>query len=122
MKRRRTTALTLAALLGAALTALPAGPAAADEVEQIRNGTFDTTTAPWWTTANVTAGLSGGQLCAEVPGGTANRWDAAVGQNDITLVKGSPTGSRSPRTVRPRVTWCGRSWACRCRRTTPTSR
>ncbi|WP_371667725.1 glycoside hydrolase family 9 protein [Streptomyces sp. NBC_00289] len=88
MKRRRTTALTLAALLGAALTALPAGPAAADEVEQIRNGTFDTTTAPWWTTANVTAGLSGGQLCAEVPGGTANRWDAAVGQNDITLVKG----------------------------------
>ncbi|CAM5363654.1 hypothetical protein SALBM311S_00053 [Streptomyces alboniger] len=23
-----------------------------------------------------------------MPGGTANRWDAAVGQNDITLVKG----------------------------------
>ncbi|MEU1271562.1 glycoside hydrolase family 9 protein [Streptomyces sp. NPDC005799] len=88
MKRRRTVLLTLAALLGATLTALPAGPAAADEVEQLRNGTFDTTTAPWWTTSNVTAGLSDGQLCADVPGGTANRWDAAVGQNDVTLVKG----------------------------------
>ncbi|MEU6258388.1 glycoside hydrolase family 9 protein [Streptomyces sp. NPDC047043] len=88
MKRRRIVLLTLTALLGAALTALPAGPAAGDEVEQLKNGTFDTTTAPWWTTANVTAGLSDGQLCADVPGGTTNRWDAAVGQNDVTLVKG----------------------------------
>ncbi|MFE7173201.1 glycoside hydrolase family 9 protein [Streptomyces sp. NPDC057616] len=88
MKRRRTTLLTIVALLGAALTALPAAPAAADEVEQLKNGTFDTTTAPWWTTANITAALSDGQLCADVPGGTANRWDAAVGQNDVTLVKG----------------------------------
>ena len=88
MKRRRTTLLSLTALLGAALTALPASPAGADEVEQVRNGTFDTTTDPWWTTSNVTAGLSDGRLCADVPGGTANRWDAAVGQNDITLVKG----------------------------------
>ncbi|MGW0758520.1 glycoside hydrolase family 9 protein [Streptomyces sp. NPDC002814] len=85
MKRRRTALLSLMALLAAALTALPA---AADEVEQLKNGTFDTTVDPWWTTTNVTAGLSGGQLCADVPGGTANRWDAAVGQNDVTLVKG----------------------------------
>ncbi len=88
MKRRRTALLSLTALLGAALVGLPAPGAAADEVEQVRNGTFDTTTAPWWTTSNVTAGLSDGQLCADVPGGTANRWDAAVGQNDLTLVKG----------------------------------
>ncbi|WP_053745131.1 glycoside hydrolase family 9 protein [Streptomyces sp. NRRL WC-3618] len=88
MKRRRTTLLSVIALLTAALTALPAGPAGADEVEQVKNGTFDTVTAPWWTTTNVTAGLSGGGLCADVPGGTTNRWDAAVGQNDITLVKG----------------------------------
>ena len=89
MKRRRTAALlSLTALLGAALVALPAPLAAADEVEQVRNGTFDTTTDPWWTTSNVTAGLSDGQLCADVPGGTTNRWDAAVGQNEITLVKG----------------------------------
>ncbi|MEV5729877.1 glycoside hydrolase family 9 protein [Streptomyces pharetrae] len=86
MKRRRTAALlSLTALIGTALTTVPAQ---ADEVEQVRNGTFDTTTEPWWTSSNVTAGLSGGRLCADVPGGTANRWDAAVGQNDLTLVKG----------------------------------
>ncbi|MBX9392206.1 glycoside hydrolase family 9 protein [Streptomyces sp. TRM72054] len=84
MKRRRTALLSLTALLGTALTALPAE---ADEVEQVRNGTFDTTTDPWWT-SSVTAGLSEGRLCADVPGGTANPWDAAVGQNDLTLVKG----------------------------------
>ncbi|MGW0706246.1 glycoside hydrolase family 9 protein [Streptomyces sp. NPDC002643] len=88
MKRRRTTLLAVTALLAAALTALPAATAQAEEVEQVQNGTFDTTTAPWWTTANVTAGLTDGRLCAEIPGGTTNRWDAAVGQNDITLVKG----------------------------------
>jgi endoglucanase len=88
VKRRRTSLLALTALLAAALTALPGGSAQADEVEQVKNGTFDTTTAPWWTTGNVTAGLTDGRLCADIPGGTANRWDAAVGQNDITLVKG----------------------------------
>ncbi|MGF0176535.1 glycoside hydrolase family 9 protein [Streptomyces sp. Marseille-Q5077] len=88
MKRRRTTLLSLTALLAAGLTALPAAPAGADEVEQLKNGSFDTTTEPWWTSSNVTVGLSGGQLCADVPGGTANPWDAAVGQNDIALVKG----------------------------------
>ncbi|WP_109003712.1 glycoside hydrolase family 9 protein [Streptomyces rishiriensis] len=88
MKRRRTALLSLATLLGAALTALPVQNAGADEVEQVRNGGFDTTADPWWT-SNVTAGLTGGQLCADVPGGTANRWDSAVGQNDITLVKGT---------------------------------
>ncbi|MGW3116502.1 glycoside hydrolase family 9 protein [Streptomyces sp. NPDC001107] len=88
MKRRRTILLTLTALLGTALTGVPASPAAADPVEQLKNGTFDTTIDPWWTTSNVTAGLSGGQLCADVPGGTTNRWDAAVGQNDVTLKKG----------------------------------
>jgi len=85
VRRRRTALLSLTALVGAALTTVPAQ---ADEVEQVRNGTFDTTTDPWWTSSNVTAGLSEGRLCADVPGGTTNRWDAAVGQNDITLVKG----------------------------------
>ncbi|MEU3512973.1 glycoside hydrolase family 9 protein [Streptomyces longwoodensis] len=87
MKRRTTVLLTLTALLGAALTALPGQQAGAEEAEQVRNGTFDTTSDPWWT-SNVTAGLSDGRLCADVPGGTANRWDSAIGQNDITLVKG----------------------------------
>ncbi|GGL63743.1 endoglucanase [Streptomyces fumigatiscleroticus] len=88
MKRRKTALLPLTALLAAALTALPAAPAGADEVEQVRNGTFDTGTDPWWTTSNVTAGATDGRLCADVPGGTANRWDAIVGQNDIALVEG----------------------------------
>jgi endoglucanase len=88
VKRRRTTLLALTTLFAATLTALPAGSAQAEEVEQVKNGTFDSTTAPWWTTGNVTAALTDGRLCAEIPGGTVNRWDAAVGQNDITLVKG----------------------------------
>ncbi|GAA1173468.1 endoglucanase [Kitasatospora gansuensis] len=88
MKRRSTTLLSLAALLAAGLTALPAVPAAAAESEQLKNGTFDSTTDPWWVSANVTAGLSGGRLCANVPGGTTNAWDAGIGQNDIALVKG----------------------------------
>ncbi|MEV6808295.1 glycoside hydrolase family 9 protein [Streptomyces sp. NPDC051132] len=87
MKRRTTALLTLTALLGTALTALPVQQAGAEEVEQVRNGTFDTATDPWWS-SNVTAGLSDGRLCADVPGGTTNRWDSAIGQNDITLVKG----------------------------------
>ncbi|MFJ4325586.1 glycoside hydrolase family 9 protein [Streptomyces tricolor] len=88
MKRRRTAVLPLTALLAVAFTALPARQAGADEVEQVRNGTFDAGTEAWWTSSNVTAGLDGGRLCADVPGGTANRWDAAVGQNDITVAKG----------------------------------
>jgi endoglucanase len=88
VKRRRTALLPLTALLAAALTALPAAPAGADETEQVRNGTFDTGTDAWWTTSNVTAGVSDGRLCADVPAGTVNRWDAAIGQNDIALVKG----------------------------------
>ncbi|MFE0451222.1 glycoside hydrolase family 9 protein [Streptomyces sp. NPDC058914] len=87
MTRRGTTLLTLAALLGAALTALPARPAAAEEVEQVRNGTFDTSTDAWWT-SNAAAGPAEGRLCADVPGGTVNRWDSAVGQDGITLAEG----------------------------------
>ncbi|MFF6996396.1 glycoside hydrolase family 9 protein [Streptomyces sp. NPDC008313] len=88
MIRRRISELLVAVLAAATLTALPAGPAAADEVEQVRNGTFDTGSEPWWSSAGVTSGVSEGKLCGDVPGGTVNRWDAAIGQNDITLVKG----------------------------------
>ncbi|MEV8592653.1 glycoside hydrolase family 9 protein [Streptomyces sp. NPDC052012] len=107
MNRRRIALLSLTGLLATALTALPAAPAGADETEQVRNGGFDTGTEPWWTSPNVTAGLSDGRLCADVPGGTTNRWDAAVGQNDITLVKGesyrfsfAATGSPAGHSVR----------------------
>ncbi|MEU3399845.1 glycoside hydrolase family 9 protein [Streptomyces filamentosus] len=87
MNRRRTALLSLTALLAAGLAAVPAGPAGADEVERIRNGTFDAGTESWWT-SGVTAGPDGGGLCADVPGGTVNRWDAAVGQNDLALTEG----------------------------------
>ncbi|MEU9213748.1 glycoside hydrolase family 9 protein [Streptomyces sp. NPDC048415] len=88
MIRRRISAFAVVVLAAATLTALPVGTADADEVEQVKNGTFDSGIAPWWTTSNVTADLSDGQLCADVPGGTTDRWDAAIGQNDIALVKG----------------------------------
>nr|WP_237552403.1 glycoside hydrolase family 9 protein [Streptomyces sp. SID5789] len=78
----------MTALLAAAVTALPAAPAGADETEQVSNGTFDNGTASWWASGNVTAAVSDGRLCADAPGGTTNRWDAAIGQNDITLVAG----------------------------------
>ncbi|CAM5738498.1 Endoglucanase OS=Streptomyces tendae OX=1932 GN=GUR47_04615 PE=3 SV=1 [Streptomyces tendae] len=88
MKRRRTALVSLTALLAAAVTALPAAPAGAEETEQVRNGTFDNGTDSWWTSSNVTAAVTDGRLCADAPGGTANRWDAALGQNDVTLVAG----------------------------------
>ncbi|MEU3663550.1 glycoside hydrolase family 9 protein [Streptomyces sp. NPDC032940] len=88
MKRRRTALVCLTALLAAAVTALPAAPAGADETEQVKNGTFDNGTESWWASGNVTAAVTDGRLCADVPGGTTNRWDAAVGQNDIALVAG----------------------------------
>ncbi|KOV36334.1 glycosyl hydrolase family 5 [Streptomyces sp. XY152] len=107
VNRRRTALLSLTGLLATALTALPAAPAGADEVEQVRNGAFDNGTDSWWASAGVAAGPSEGRLCADVPGGTADRWDAAVGQNDITLVKGesyrfsfSATGSPAGHVVR----------------------
>ncbi|MFD6457083.1 glycoside hydrolase family 9 protein [Streptomyces roseolus] len=87
MNLRRTALLSLTALLAAGLTAVPAGTAGADEVEQIVNGAFDDGAASWWT-SGVTAGPADGGLCADVPGGTVNRWDAGVGQNDLTLAAG----------------------------------
>ncbi|WP_320773658.1 glycoside hydrolase family 9 protein [Streptomyces sp. CRN 30] len=88
MNRRRTVLVALTGLLAAAVTALPAGPAGAEETEQVRNGTFDDGTAPWWTTGNITAAVDDGRLCADVPGGTADRWDVIIGQNDIPLAAG----------------------------------
>jgi endoglucanase len=80
----------LVAVLSAAtlLTLGAAAPALADEVEQVRNGGFDGTTDPFWSTAGMPMTLTGGQACVDVPGGTANRWDAAIGQNDVPLVAG----------------------------------
>ncbi|GAA2880252.1 endoglucanase [Actinoplanes cyaneus] len=65
-----------------------AAPALADEVEQVVNGGFDSSTDPFWSTEGMPIALSDGRACVDVPGGTTNRWDAAIGQNDIDLVAG----------------------------------
>lgn len=86
---RRATALLTAVVTALASSALLlAQPAAAAGPEQITNGTFDTGTAPWFGTANLTLDASTQRLCVDVPGGTSNPWDAIVGYNDIPLVAG----------------------------------
>lgn len=82
-------ALGATALLVVTLSAVgPVAAAAADEVEQVVNGGFTTGTDPWWSTSGMPITLRDGRACVDVPGGTTNRWDAAVGQNDIDLVAG----------------------------------
>jgi endoglucanase len=82
----RSLAAAAATLLLAGVASAPA--LAADEAEQVVNGGFDNGTDPFWSTSGVPMALSDGRACVDVPGGTANRWDVAVGQNDIDLVAG----------------------------------
>ncbi|WP_336212276.1 glycoside hydrolase family 9 protein [Nonomuraea sp. LPB2021202275-12-8] len=84
MTGRRAAAAAL--FLTIALTPAPAQ--AAEGPEQIVNGTFDTGTAPWWGTGNLTLEVDDGRLCADIPGGTANPWDAIIGQDNLPLVEG----------------------------------
>jgi endoglucanase len=88
--RRPLTLLAATALLlggGTAAYAAPAEPHAS--TEHIVNGTFTDGTDPWWSTDNVTLSVVDGQLCAAVPGGLANPWDASIGHNGIPLVTGA---------------------------------
>ncbi|MEU4888233.1 glycoside hydrolase family 9 protein [Streptomyces xinghaiensis] len=73
-------------MLGTALS----GPAIGAEPgpELVTNGDFSNGTTGWWFTANLPGSVVDGRLCAEVPAGTANPWDAIVGQNDIPLTAG----------------------------------
>jgi endoglucanase len=109
--------MTIVAATGAALALVAAGltvglvaaPAHGAVVEHIDNGTFDGATAPWWSTANTPVAAVDGRLCAEVPAGTANPWDAGIGHNDVPLVDRAAytltfTASASPAaTVRANV-------------------
>ncbi|GAA3449876.1 glycoside hydrolase family 9 protein [Dactylosporangium matsuzakiense] len=61
---------------------------AADPAEQIVNGTFDSGTDPWWWTGNSPGSVVDGRLCAPIPAGTTNPWDAIIGQNQIRLQAG----------------------------------
>ncbi|MEV0230601.1 glycoside hydrolase family 9 protein [Nonomuraea sp. NPDC050786] len=96
----RSRAAVLALLTMVALSPAPA--AQADEgPEQIVNGTFDTGTAPWWSTGNVTIAVDAGRLCADIPGGTANPWDVIIGQNDVPLVAGDTYAYRFSASASP---------------------
>ncbi|GIF50586.1 non-processive endocellulase [Asanoa ferruginea] len=89
MIRSRIGAATVLALVAAGLVGSVGSPAAAAPVEHITNGTFDSGTAPWWSTSNTTLEVRDGRLCADIPGGTANPWDVALGHNGIPLVDGA---------------------------------
>ncbi|WP_199434688.1 glycoside hydrolase family 9 protein [Qaidamihabitans albus] len=79
----------LATALAVPLAGVPASVAAAQQpAEQVSNGDFAEGLPPWWHTENTPATVLDGTLCADVPGDTANPWDAIIGQNDIALVGG----------------------------------
>ncbi|SNT29313.1 endoglucanase [Asanoa hainanensis] len=84
----KTAAAAVIVLFAAGLVGI-AAPAAAAPVEHIANGTFDAGTAPWWSTGNTTLAVRDGRLCVDVPGGTANPWDVAIGHNGIPLTDGA---------------------------------
>ncbi|HEX6685363.1 MAG TPA: glycoside hydrolase family 9 protein [Candidatus Limnocylindrales bacterium] len=86
---RRISVAAATTVLVAAIGLAPA-PAQAEPVEHIDNGTFDSTTAPWWDSGNVPTSAVEGQLCSQVPGGTTNPWDASIGHSDVPLVDGAP--------------------------------
>ncbi|MFC7715514.1 carbohydrate binding domain-containing protein [Nonomuraea recticatena] len=65
-----------------------AAVSAAAVPELVVNGTFGSGTAPWWKSANTTMALDAERLRVNVPGGTANPWDAMIGHNDIKLTSG----------------------------------
>jgi endoglucanase len=93
VRRRLIGVTTAAALIGGAFTvpALGAEPGAQQDdegPELIVNGDFSEGTTGWWWTGNVEGAVTDGALCAEIPGGTVNPWDAILGQNDIPLQEG----------------------------------
>ncbi|WP_223167548.1 glycoside hydrolase family 6 protein [Nonomuraea sp. SYSU D8015] len=81
----RVMAITVSA--ATALSVVIAAPAAAAQ-ELVVNGTFASGTAPWWASANTSMAVDAGRLRVDVAGGTANPWDAMIGQNDIPLAEG----------------------------------
>src|SRR3954470_18564337 len=88
--RRRVTVLTaVAAAATLALTSLSVQPASAEPTQHIPNGDFTAGTTGWWSTDNAPISATDGQLCADIPGGTANAWDVSLGHNDIPLANGA---------------------------------
>lgn len=85
--RRLALAAATALAVGIAAAA-PAAQAQEEPYDLITNGDFADGTTGWWTTANLTGAVADGQWCIDVPGGTANAWDAIVGQDGLPLVAG----------------------------------
>ncbi|MCM0678466.1 glycoside hydrolase family 9 protein [Micromonospora phytophila] len=85
------------ALLAAATTLVLAGATAGtahaapppDAPEQIDNGDFSAGVSPWFSYGTGPLGVTDGRLCATVPGGLANPWDAGIGQDGVPLVAGA---------------------------------
>ncbi|WP_329109085.1 glycoside hydrolase family 9 protein [Micromonospora sp. NBC_01699] len=108
-RQRRAVALLAATALAVTGTGLTPGAAHAAPTEHIANGTFDSGTAPWWATDNLTPTVDDGRLCVQVPGGLANPWDASLGHNDIPLVDGADyalslhASASAPATVKANV-------------------
>ncbi|TDC60722.1 glycosyl hydrolase family 5 [Micromonospora sp. KC207] len=92
-RRRRGRLAALAAATALALTGTTAGVAHAevppDAPEQIKNGDFGEGVAPWFSYGTGPLGVTDGRLCATVPGGLANPWDAAFGQDAVPLTAGA---------------------------------
>ena len=79
------------ALLVAVALGLTGGtaPAAAADYERLLNGTFSSGTLdPWWAGSGTTGHVTGGEFCTDVPGGTANGYDALAGQNGVPFEAG----------------------------------
>jgi endoglucanase len=88
---QRVVALAGTVAVAAAVTGLVALRAEAAGVQHVVNGTFSNgSTAPWWSTGNVSMGVVNGELCAQIPARApgGNPWDAIIGQNDIVLTAG----------------------------------
>ncbi|MFY1620624.1 glycoside hydrolase family 9 protein [Micromonospora sp. WMMD736] len=85
--------ILLAAATALALTGAGAGAAYADPPpdapEQIDNGDFSAGVSPWFSYGTDSLGVTDGQLCAAVPGGLANPWDAGIGQDGVPLIAGA---------------------------------
>lgn len=75
-------------VLATVMTLSLAAPAAAANL--VTNGSFAQGIDPWWLSPTFDVAFGTGELCAAVPGGTAEIWDVIVGQNGIKLAAGKP--------------------------------
>ncbi|SCG51761.1 Carbohydrate binding domain-containing protein [Micromonospora siamensis] len=90
-RRRRRAALAAATVL--ALLGTGAGTAYAevppDAPEQLTNGDFAAGVNPWFSYGTGPLDVVDGWLCTGVAAGTANPWDAGIGQEGVRLLAGA---------------------------------